>query len=110
VDSATAEVAAEEYDFGGYSLPIACSGSLQSPRCVPDAGEILRQALAREVQQRVGDLLQRAIGVEEPPQVDDSATPATETETETETETQQEQTPVDPREELLNRALERIFR
>ena len=106
VDSATAEVAAEEYDIGGYSLPIACNGSLQSPRCVPDAGEILRQALAREVQQRVGDLLQRAIGVEESPQVDDSATPATEPET----ETQQEQTPVDPREGLLNRALERIFR
>jgi len=103
VDAATATRDDQEYDIGGYSLPIACTGTLDSPRCLPDAGEIVRGVLAREVQRRVGGFLERAIGIEEPqptePAADDDQDP----------QTQQEPEPLNPTDELINRALNRIF-
>jgi hypothetical protein len=84
-------------------LPIACSGTLSAPRCLPDAGEILRARLQQEVQERVVDLLDRSLGIERP-----------EAETQqTEDEQQADDTPEPSlenlRDEVINRALDRIF-
>src|SRR5690606_6796604 len=35
VDRSTASRGDQQYDIGGYSLPIACTGALGSPRCLP---------------------------------------------------------------------------
>ena len=88
----------QAYDIGGYSLPIACSGSINSPACLPDIQSILAGAIRSAVQRGLSDLIQRAIG--------DEVTEGTETESTTETEPEEE---IDPRQELLNRALENLF-
>ncbi|MDT8399865.1 MAG: AsmA family protein, partial [Pseudomonadales bacterium] len=62
VDQGTATQDSEEYDIGGYSLPILCTGAISSPSCLPDAGEIIRVAVSGAVQQRLGNLLNRALG------------------------------------------------
>ncbi|MFM1896153.1 MAG: hypothetical protein RLZZ385_1227 [Pseudomonadota bacterium] len=93
VDAATATRDSQQYDIGGYSLPIACSGTLSAPRCLPDVGEIIRGAVETEVRERVGDLIQRAIGVDTPQAAPDATTgpsPA-------------------PAEQLINRALDRLL-
>lgn len=59
VDRATATRGEEEYDIGGYTVPIACSGSVDSPSCTPDTEAIVRQALGNEIERRVGDFLER---------------------------------------------------
>ncbi|MBL4820585.1 MAG: AsmA family protein [Gammaproteobacteria bacterium] len=104
VDSSTATRDSQEYDIGGYDLPIACTGTVSEPRCLPDGREILRGVVVREVQRRVGDILERAIGIEKPPapDVDNSQDPQSEPEPEPE--------PINPRDELINRALDRLFR
>jgi len=120
VDQSTATLASEEYDIGGYSLPIACTGTLEQPRCLPDAGEILRARLQREVQNRVIDLLDRSLGGQRDAtdaQTDTTPTPDSppaaqsqpQTEQEAQTETQAPAEPEDLGDQLLNRALERIF-
>ncbi|MBT8147982.1 MAG: AsmA-like C-terminal region-containing protein, partial [Gammaproteobacteria bacterium] len=96
---------AEQYDIGGYSLPIACSGSLSAPRCLPDAGEILRARLQREVQERVTDLLDRSLGVER----EQATTPPADVDQQPAEETQPEPGLDTIRDELINRALDRIF-
>ena len=82
------------YDIGGYSLPIACTGMLESPRCLPDIQSILAGAIRSAIQRGLTDLLQRAIGDE----TEDSGSDATQQEEE-----------VDPGRVLLNRALESLF-
>ncbi len=59
VDPDTATTATEEYDIGGYSVPIACQGTLESPTCTPDIQAIVRRALGSEIERRVGDFLQQ---------------------------------------------------
>jgi AsmA protein len=99
-----------EYQVGGHALPIACTGSLAGPRCLPDVQTIFAAAVGNVVQQRLGDLLQNRLGngAATQPQGDaggqngDGATqqaPAT--------EQQQEQKPA---EQLLNRALDRLIK
>lgn len=57
VDRATATTATEEYDIGGYTVPIACRGNVESPSCTPDIEAILRRALGNEIERRLGDFL-----------------------------------------------------
>ena len=90
----------QAYDIGGYSLPIACSGSINNPTCLPDIQSILAGAIRSAVQRGLSDLIQRAIG--------DEVTEGTGTETESPAETEPEEE-IDPRQELLNRALENLF-
>lgn len=59
VDAATATRDDQQYDIGGYGVPIACSGTLSAPRCLPDGREILSNLLQNELRDRVGDLLNR---------------------------------------------------
>jgi AsmA protein len=121
VDNATSTRNDQEYDIGGYALPIACTGSLEEPRCLPDAGEILRNAVQRELQDRVIDLLDRNLGrgdqqgqvtpqsgtQQTAPQTAPQQTAPQQT-TPQQTTPQQQQ-PQDVREQIINRALDRIF-
>lgn len=119
VDQSTATLASQQYDIGGYSLPIACTGTMENPACLPDAGEILRARLQREVQNRVLDLLDRSTGVERdqpaaqssdtPPTSPDLQTDTQQTSPDSQTETQPEPEQQDIRDQILNRALDRIF-
>lgn len=93
VDAATATRNDQQYDIGGYSVPIACSGTIAAPRCLPDAGEILRNAFANEVRDRVGDLLRRATGTDQPqPSTADDA----------------DNNQQDPAQQLIEQALDRL--
>lgn len=65
VDESTATNAEETYDIGGYEVPIACSGVISSPRCLPELGAIIQAAISTAVERRVGDFLQRALGGDE---------------------------------------------
>ena len=108
-DQSSATRGDERYNIGGYSVPIQCQGPVNSPRCVPDVGEIIKLAVQKGVEQKLGDILQRAIGVENTApqtQPQQETEPADESTQQQETQTQ----PVDPRQELLNKALEGIFR
>jgi hypothetical protein len=98
----------QPYDLGGYSLPIACTGALTGPRCLPDAQQIIASAVQGAVTRRLGELLQdRLGGAAQQPQGDaapDANQPA---------EQQEPAPPVEeskPEEELLNRALDRLLR
>ena len=61
VDRGTATRNTQQYDIGGYSVPIACSGTLSSPRCLPDVGEIARSAVQRQVEDTANRLINRAL-------------------------------------------------
>ncbi len=104
VDPATASLESEEYDIGGYSLPIKCTGNINSPRCLPDIQSIFNAAVTNVIQEEVGGLLDRVLGRErntdntEPSgsEADQLSSPSEESR--------------DPTEELLNRAIDRLFR
>jgi len=108
VDSSTAS-AAQEYDLGGYTLPIACTGALASPRCLPDAQQIIASAVGNAVQQRLGEFLQDRLGTGA-----QEAAPTAEPEAEPQEAAPAETAPPEPQpepaEELLNRALDRLLR
>jgi uncharacterized protein involved in outer membrane biogenesis len=95
----------QPYDLGGYSLPIACTGALAGPRCLPDAQQILASAITGAVTRRLGDLLQDRLGTgtQQPATTPDANQPAEE-------EAPAEEDEQEPEEELLNRALDRLLR
>jgi AsmA protein len=104
VDSSTVTSQETEYNLGGYALPIACTGSLDSPRCLPDAGQIIAAAVGSAVQQRIGDFLQERLG-------GGQAAPASDSATEPQQAAPSEEAPqASPEQELLNRALNRLLR
>ena len=111
VNAATASVEAEEYDIGGYSLPINCSGSMNSPLCLPDVnsilsvaiGNVIQEGVGNVLQQGVGGLLDRVLGTGSQPQTDSSNSEPAETNPEP-------AEPTDPTEEILNNVLDRLFR
>jgi AsmA protein len=88
----------QDYDIGGYNLPIACNGLVSSPTCLPDIQAIIAGAIRSAIQRGLTDLLQRAIGDEVEEQTQGETTEETPQEEET-----------DPAKELFNRALENIF-
>ncbi|HEY0963681.1 MAG TPA: AsmA family protein [Pseudomonadales bacterium] len=101
----------QPYELGGYSLPIACTGALTGPRCLPDAQQIIASAVQGAVTRRLGDLLQDRLGggteQQQAPQQDaapDANAPAGEPPAEAPAEETR------PEEELLNRALDRLLR
>lgn len=107
-DQSSATRGEERYNIGGYSIPIQCQGQVEAPRCVPDLNEVIKVAVQREVQQKLGEVLQRALGGEKaaPAQPSNQAQdPATQEGG----ETQQQTEPVDPRQELIEKALKGIF-
>jgi len=125
-DASSVTQGTERYNIGGYTVPIRCNGLVNSPKCVPDAGEIIKFAVQKAVEKKLGDVLQRAIGLpaqqqqqpaSEPapaepttdssqaPSLDPAAAPAEQPQ-----EQPQEAPPADPREILLNKALESIFK
>lgn len=112
VEASTATRADEEFDLGGYSLPIACTGTLASPRCLPDAQQIITAAVGNAVQRRLGDFLQDRLGGGQQAPPDDPAAPLSDDvpEDTPEEDAPAEQTPADPAGELINRALERLLR
>lgn len=109
VEPATATSNDETFDIGGYALPIACTGNISSPSCLPDAQQIIRAAVTNEVQQRLGDFLQDRLGGAIQPQAAPAQEPAQNAQPEENTEQPPEETP-SVEEELINRALDRLFR
>jgi AsmA protein len=51
-----------EYQIGGHELPIACTGALASPRCLPDVQTIFTSAVGNALQDRLGNLLRDRLG------------------------------------------------
>jgi len=90
------------YDIGGYRLPIACTGTLNNPSCLPDIQAIIAGAVSSAVQRSLTDLLQRAVGNEAQEQSTAESTDQTPSQ-------EEEAKEIDPAKELLNRALENIF-
>jgi len=98
VNPASASLESQQYDIGGYSLPISCTGSISAPRCLPDIDSIFSQALGSAIQEGVGDLLQRVLGNDaQEPNPDEEQRPQNEDEN------------TSPEQQLFNRALERLF-
>ncbi len=93
----------QPYDLGGYSLPIACTGALAAPRCLPDAQQIIAGAIRGAVQRRLGDLLQDRLGTG----TQQEATPDPNQATEAPAPAEEEQK---PEAELLNRAIDLLRR
>lgn len=51
-----------EYEVGGHALPIACTGNISSPRCLPDVQAIFAAAVGNAVQDRIGNFLRDRLG------------------------------------------------
>ena len=114
-DASTATVAAQQYDIGGHQLPIACSGALSGPRCLPDAKAIIASAVSNALQDRIGGFLQQRLGGGEQPASPDQAAPAEPAAGQPATEQPATGQPAaepatSPEQELLNRALNRLLR
>lgn len=52
----------EAYNLGGYSIPIACRGRIQSPSCQPDYNGLLKAALKKAGEEKLKDILNKALG------------------------------------------------
>ena len=98
VDQASASVQDQQFDIGGYSLPISCTGSMNAPRCLPNVDNILQQAIGSRIQEEVGGLLQRVLGNE------------AEAENDASSDEQAPEEETSPEQQLFNRALESLFR
>ncbi|MGE0482517.1 MAG: AsmA family protein [Gammaproteobacteria bacterium] len=65
VDETRQTTGTANYNLGGYAVPIACRGSIESPSCLPDVGDILKQvvqsAAKKKVQDAIGDKLEKVI-------------------------------------------------
>ena len=108
-------MAAQQYDIGGHQLPIACSGALSGPRCLPDAKAIIASAVSNALQDRIGGFLQQRLGGGEQPASPDQAAPAEPAAGQPATEQPATGQPAaepatSPEQELLNRALNRLLR
>lgn len=119
VDESTVTSADTEYNLGGYSLPIECTGAINSPRCLPDAKQILAATLGSAVQQRLGEFLQERLGggqQQTPAATPDSTTEAQQLQPEQQTtpapETAPEAAPEeeDLEDQLIKGALDRLLR
>lgn len=95
----------QPYDLGGYSLPIACTGALTSPRCLPDAQQIIASAVQGAVTRRLGELIQDRLGGAAPQQ-QGTTTPDANQSTPDQQAPAQPQQETKPEEELLNRAID----
>jgi AsmA protein len=62
MNEGTLDANGTEYQVGGHALPIACTGSLASPRCLPDVQAIFTAAVGNALQDRIGNLLRDRLG------------------------------------------------
>ena len=113
VDRSTVTTEETEYDLGGYNLPIACTGALSGPRCLPDTQQIIAGAICNAVQRRLGELLQDRLGPQggtgdaagqqqAAPAPQQALPPGQEAPL-------PDEEPADATEVLINRALDRLF-
>jgi AsmA protein len=109
VEPATATSNDEEFDIGGYSLPIACKGNINDPSCLPDAQQIITAAVTNEVQERLGDFLRDRLGGPAQQQTPASEDATENNEVPADAAQPEEETP-SAEEELINRALDRLLR
>lgn len=54
----------QDYNLGGYEVPIKCRGKIEAPSCLPDFGGILKEVLKKAVTDKIGDKLKDAVGGE----------------------------------------------
>lgn len=104
VDQRTAITPEQEFDIGGYSLPITCNGALASPNCRPNAEAIIQNLMAGAVEKGFTNLLRRSLGGEsQETQQQDTTNSLNNQE---EKQPKEEQSQPDP----INRALDKLFR
>jgi len=94
-----------DYTVGGHNLPIACTGSLEGPRCLPDIQTVFTAAVGNVVQQRLGEFLQNRLGGTQ--QGDTTATDNAGT---APAEQQEAPAPAPAAEQLLNKALDSLLK
>ncbi len=99
VERGTATTADQTHDIGGYTLPIACRGSLDAPGCAPDVEAVLRQAAGNLLERRIGDFLEDRLGSQQDAPQQDNTDSGDEP-----------RNASDPARELLDRTLDEIFR
>ena len=91
VDEETATRNEERYNIGGYSLPVKCQGKIQSPDCKPEYTDIVKtiiqKSLIEKLMKNAGDTQGQSTGQD--------------------VSGQQQ---VDPTQQILNKALEGIFK
>ncbi len=46
-----------QYNLGGYSVPIRCSGKIENPSCLPDVGGILQQVVSNAAKEKINEKL-----------------------------------------------------
>ena len=101
----------KNYNIGGYAIPIRCRGSLDdiADGCKPDYGKLLGVAVKKGALKKLGD----AIGIKLPGSKQTTTESATTTQTEPtpqqETIAQPKSEPVDPIEDLKEKALKGVF-
>jgi AsmA protein len=63
VVEASATRGEENYNLGGYEIPIKCRGKVDSKNCVPDLGGLLAAAGEKMVEDKFKDFLNKKLGV-----------------------------------------------
>lgn len=110
VDRSTVTTEETEYDLGGYNLPIACTGALSGPRCLPDTQQIIAGAIGNAVQRRLTEFLQDRQGDTGQAAGQQQAAPAPQQALPDGQEAPlPAEEPADATEVLINRALDRLF-
>ena len=65
VDKQAKQTDGSKYNIGGYDVTINCRGKIESPRCLPDLGKIIKQVVANaakdKIKKSVGDKLKDVI-------------------------------------------------
>ncbi len=62
VDETRTSTATASYNLGGYTVPIACRGALEAPSCLPDFGDIVKNAVTKAATKAIGDKIKDAVG------------------------------------------------
>lgn len=58
VDETSAEQGASQYNLGGYAIPIRCRGEIGGSSCLPDFGELAKNAAAKAVKDKLKEKLE----------------------------------------------------
>ena len=62
VDETSATQGENNYNLGGYKVPIKCRGQIGGSACKPDIGDLIGDLAKKEVEKKVKEKLQDAIG------------------------------------------------
>ena len=100
VDESHAVREEDDFNLGGYSIPVRCRGQLNAPDCKPEYASIIKTIIQKAV---IEKLFNNTLGrVPRPGESSSEDQVGADTEAGSETE-------VDPAKELLNNALEGLF-